>query len=125
MLFRSKFVDMTLDASNLAAGSLGCLLIGILFASFGALFGAISGRKGASLGIGSGFVILFYVFYTLTAIVDKFDFVKPVNPFQWLIEANQLMAGFNWGTNLRFFGLSAIAAITASWIINRRDIHAS
>jgi ABC-2 type transport system permease protein len=125
LIIGAKFVDMQLDAANLAAGSLGCLLIGVLFASFGALFGAISGRKGASLGIGSGFAILFYVFYTLTAIVDKFDFVKPINPFQWLIEANQLIAGFNWATNMKFLILSAVAVVAASWIINRRDIHAS
>lgn len=121
----AKFVDMQLNASNLAAGSLGCFLIGMLFASFGALFGAVSGKRGASLGIGAGIAILFYVFYTITSIVTKFDFIKPINPFQWLIDANQLMVGFNWSTNLKFLSLSAIAVISASWIINRRDIHSS
>jgi ABC-2 type transport system permease protein len=121
----AKFVDMQLNASNLAAGSLGCFLIGMLFASFGALFGAVSGKRGASLGVGAGIAILFYVFYTITSIVTKFDFIKPINPFQWLIDANQLMVGFNWSTNLKFLSLSAIAVISASWIINRRDIHSS
>ncbi|MBU6264325.1 MAG: hypothetical protein KGM39_06095, partial [Actinomycetales bacterium] len=119
------FVDMKLSANNLAAGSLGCFLIGMLFASFGALFGAVSGKRGASLGIGSGIAILFYVFYTLTAIVEKFNFIKPINPFQWLIDGNQLIDGFNFVTNAKFLILSILAAIAASWIINRRDIHSS
>lgn len=125
LMIGATFVDMSLSAANLAAGSLGCFLIGMLFASFGALFGAISGKRGASLGIGSGIAILLYVFYTLTAIVSKFNFMKPVNPFQWLIDANQLIDGFDLLTNLKFFALSAVAALAASWIINRRDIHSN
>lgn len=125
LIIGASFVDMNLTASKLAAGSIGCFLIGMLFASIGALLGALTGKRGASLGIGSGLAILFYVFYTITAIVSKFDFVKPINPFQWLIEANQLIDGYNWGTNLKFFVLSAIAAGLASWIINRRDIHSN
>lgn len=123
LMIGAKIVNMSLSANHLAAGSLGCFLIGMLFASFGALFGAASGKRGASLGVGAGIAILFYVFYTLTAIVDKFNFIKPVNPFQWLIDANQLIDGLALVTNFKFFILSAAAAIAASWIINRRDIH--
>lgn len=123
LMIGAKFVNMSLSANHLAAGSFGCFLIGMLFASFGALFGAASGKRGASLGIGAGIAILFYVFYTLTAIVDKFNFIKPINPFQWLIDANQLIDGFDFATNLKFLILSAVAAVAASWIINRRDIH--
>lgn len=123
LLIGSRFVDMKLNASKLAAGSLGCFLIGMLFASFGALLGSATGRRGATLGIGAGFAILFYVFYTITAIVNKFNFIKPINPFQWLIDSNQLIDGFDLITDLKFFILSALAAIAASWIINRRDIH--
>ena len=125
LMIGASFVDMTLSASKLAAGSLGCFLIGMLFASFGALFGAASGKRSASLGIGSGIAILFYVFYTLTAIVEKFNFIKPINPFQWLIDGNQLIDGFNFATNAKFLILSILAAIAASWTINRRDIHSS
>lgn len=125
LIIGSKFVDMELNASHLAAGSLGCFLIGMLFAAFGALFGAASGKRGASLGIGAGIAILFYVFYTLTAIVSKFNLIKPINPFQWLIDANQLIDGFDLLTDLKFFILSAVAALAASWIINRRDIHSN
>lgn len=123
LMIGAKFVNMALSASHLAAGSFGCFLIGMLFASFGALFGAASGKRGASLGIGAGIAILFYVFYTLTAIVDKFNFIKPINPFQWLIDANQLIDGFDFATDFKFLILSAVAAVAASWIINRRDIH--
>lgn len=125
LMIGARFVDMQLTATQVAAGSLGCFLIGMLFASLGALLGALSGKRGASLGIGSGLAILFYVFYTLTALVTRFDFIKPINPFQWLIEANQLIEGFKWSTNFKFLVLSAISALTASWIINRRDIHSN
>ena len=125
LMIGANFVDMSLSASQVAAGSLGCFLIGMLFAAFGSLFGAISGKRGASLGIGAGITILLYVFYTLTAIVSKFNFMKPINPFQWLIDANQLIDGFDLLTDLKFFALSAGAALAASWIINRRDIHSN
>lgn len=121
----SRLVNMELNTSFLAAGSIGCFLIGALFASFGALFGAATGKRGASLGIGSGFAILFYIFYTLTAIVSKFNFIKPINPFQWLMDSNQLINGFDLLTDLKFFLLSAMATFVASWIINRRDINSN
>jgi ABC-2 type transport system permease protein len=125
LMIGSKLVDMNLSVTNLAAGSFGCFLIGVLFASLGSLFGALSGKRGASLGTGAGLAILLYVFYTLTAIVDKFNFIKPINPFQWLIDANQLIDGFNFLTDMKFLVLSAILATLASLIINRRDIHSS
>jgi ABC-2 type transport system permease protein len=125
LMIGARFVDMQLGATQVAAGSVGCFLIGMLFASLGALLGALLGKRGASLGIGSGLAILFYVFYTLTALVTRFDFIKPINPFQWLIEANQLIDGFKWSTNFKFFTLSALCVIAASWIINRRDIHSN
>jgi hypothetical protein len=121
----SKMVDMKLEASKLAAGSLGCFLIGVLFASLGVLLGSTTGRRGASLGIGSGIAILFYVFYTITSLVSKFDFIKPFNPFQWLIDANQLLDGFKVSTDLRYAALSALFVTLAAWIINRRDIRSS
>ncbi|MEN9687627.1 MAG: hypothetical protein RL381_639, partial [Actinomycetota bacterium] len=90
----ARIVDMTLVSSHLAFASLGCFLVGVLFASIGAFLGALTGKRSTSLGIGAGLAVLFYVFYTLTAIVERFDFIKPINPFQWLIDANQLMDGF-------------------------------
>ncbi len=125
LMIGARIVNMQLTATQVAAGSVGCFLIGMLFASLGALLGALLGKRGASLGIGSGLAILFYVFYTLTALVTRFDFIKPTNPFQWLIEANQLIEGFKWSTNFKFLILSALCAISASWIINRRDIHSN
>ena len=97
----------------------------MLFASIGALFGAISGKKGASLGIGAGFAIMFYIFYTISAIVTKFNFVKPINPFQWLLDANQLIDGFQLAVNLKFAILAALITFLASVIINKRDIHSN
>ena len=54
LMIGARFVDMQLGATQVAAGSVGCFLIGMLFASLGALLGALLGKRGASLGIGSG-----------------------------------------------------------------------
>ena len=125
LMIGARIVNMQLTATQVAAGSAGCFLIGMLFASLGALLGALLGKRGASLGIGSGLAILFYVFYTLTALETRLDFIKPINPFQWLIDANQLIDGFDLATDSKFLILSAVAAVAASWIINRRDIHSN
>jgi len=125
LILGSKFVNMKLDAANLASASFSCFLLGVLFASIGALFGAISGKKGASLGIGAGFAIMFYIFYTISAIVTKFNFVKPINPFQWLLDANQLIDGFQLAVNLKFAILAALITFLASVFINKRDIHSN
>lgn len=120
-----NMVDLKVGSSNLAAATLTCFLMGLLFSSIGALFGATLGRKGVGLGIGSGIAILLYVLYTVSNLVTKFDFIKPINPFEWALSADQLVKGLALAPNLKLLFAAIIFIVLASIVIERRDIHSS
>lgn len=119
----AHIVDLKVGTSNLAAATFSCFMMGVLYASLGTLLGALMGRKGLGIGAGAGFAILLYVLYTVSNLVTKFDFIKPYNPFEWVIGADQLVQGFSIFPNLKLFALSTILTLLATFIIERRDIH--
>lgn len=125
LFWGAQLVDMSLTFSKLSAATLASLLIGITFSSLGLLLGAVTGKKSVSLGIGAGAAILLYLFYTISAIVSRFDFIRPINPFEWLIDSNQLIDGFNLNVNLKFVLVAAVSIGSATVIFNRKDIHSS
>lgn len=125
LFIRAKAVDMEISTSKLAAATLSCLLLGALFATLGAALGAATGRKGGSLGIGAGVATLLYVFYTVSTLVSKFDFVKVVNPFEWYMNAEQLRNGLDILVNIKLLITSSAFIAIATWVIQQRDIHSS
>jgi ABC-2 type transport system permease protein len=118
----SLLVDMEIDSMNLAAGVVACLLLGYFFSSLAGVAGASMGKKGAALGVSIGVAIASFVLYSLAPLVDTFDVLLPLNPFEWAIGGKPLVNGFQWfdlGVLLILsFGLNLIAVR----LFVRRDI---
>ena len=123
LLIGSRIVNLEVETSHLAAATLTCFLMGLMFTALGTLLGALIGKRGLGLGVGSGIAILLYVFYTVSNLVTKFDFVKPINPFQWALSADELLKGFALAPNLKLLLGTVIFISFSSIIIERRDIH--
>ena len=121
----NRFVHLNLNTSNLLGATISCYFIGLLFASIGTMFGSLTGKRGISLGIGSGIAVLCYLFYTISSIDKHFDFIKPFNPFQWLLASSQLTDGLKLTVNIKFLFLISIFIAISSAAINKRDIHSS
>ena len=61
------------------------ILLGFLMETIAAALGALTGKRNVALGISMSIAIALFVLYSLAPLVDFFDTINPVNPFQWTI----------------------------------------
>ena len=120
----SPFVDLRISSWRLFAGVLNCMFIGVAFGSLATMFGALSGRRGMSLGIATGMAVAFYVLFSLAGLVESFEHLLPVNPFQWAIGDTPLFNGFDWPGISKLVGFSLVCFGVSFWGIQNRDIRA-
>ena len=122
--FGAGMVDMRINFYNVYAATISSLALGLFFSGIGFLIGALTGKKGVSLGVTSAFGLLAFVFYSLAPMVDNFDFLNPFNPFDWAIGGNILFDGPDW-TGCAKLLIGTIVLYAASAIVfKRKDIHA-
>ncbi len=117
------FVDLTLSTKNLALACLSHLFLGIFFSGIGFLLGSITGRKGLTIGIGSGLGLVSFLFFSLAPLVSNFKFTNPINPFQWTIGKNILAEGLDAAGLAKLVISSLILYLAALILIERRQIH--
>ncbi len=94
ILLRSHF-GLEVDTLNLFYACLAQLFLGIFFSGVGYFLGALTGKKGLSLGVGSGLGIIAFLFFSLAPLVSNFEYTNPFNPFQWTISRNVLSDGLD------------------------------
>lgn len=118
----TRLVDLDVPLANLFAASFSCALLGMLYASIGFLIGALVGRPGIATGAGFALAIAAFVLYSLAPLVDTFDAVTPVNPFQWALGFDPMVNGLA-VSNIGWLVGSSIVLLAASVLaFNRRDI---
>ncbi len=120
----TRLVDIDVPVTNLFAASFSCALLGMLYASLGFLFGALVGRPGIATGAGFALGIAAFVLYSLAPLVDTFDAVTPVNPFQWALGDDPMSNGLTL-SSIGWLAGTSVAILAASVLaFNRRDISA-
>lgn len=118
----SLLVDMSIDSGPLLAGVLACMLLGYFFSSLAGAIGAAMGRKSAALGVSVAVAISSFVFYSLAPLVDTFDAILPLNPFEWAIGGKPLVNGFIWIDYAKLIFFSVALNIVAVRLFVKRDI---
>ena len=88
-------VDMSVAVVRIAAASVSCALVGLVFGGLSLLASTWSGRRGVGLGAGLGLAIAMFVTYSLAPFVEFYDNLLPVNPFQWTIGQRPLDHGLD------------------------------
>lgn len=96
--------------------------LGWLLACIATLFGSVTGRRGASLGIAMGLAVAAFVLYSLAPLVGVFDAILFLNPLQWTLGTAPLTDGTAWDRAALTAGLGALAAGLAVFVYGRRDI---
>lgn len=118
----APMVDMVIDKSHLFAACCSMFLLGTFFSGFGFVVGALTGKKGVALGIAAGIGILTFLFYSLSPLVDTFDYLSPINPIQWSIGGNQLFDGADYVGQAKLAISSLVLYILTIISFNRKDI---
>jgi ABC-2 type transport system permease protein len=123
IFFGSGLVNLEVNYYFIYAAIASSMALGLYFSSWGLLIGVITGKKGVSLGAASAIGLMSFVFYSLAPLVDNFDFLSPINPFQWAIGGNILFNGPDWAGFTKLILGTIIIYVLSGYIFNRKDIH--
>lgn len=91
----ARMLDMSIPISRFVAGALVLMALGFLMETIAAALGALTGKRNVALGVSMAIAIALFVFYSLAPLVDFFDTVNPVNPFQWTIGTMPMTKGIS------------------------------
>lgn len=117
-----RFVDLSLGTTKIMAGALTGALLGILFNAVATFLGAAWGKRSIALGGAIGLAIAGFLFFSLAPLVDTFERITPINPFQWTLGSRPLFEGVDVGYTM-FSLVLAMALYVASLVVfRRRDI---
>lgn len=119
-----RFVDLSLGTSKIIAGALTGALLGILFNSVATFLGAAWGKRSIAMGGAIGLAIAGFLFFSLAPLVDTFDRITPINPFQWTLGSRPLFDGIDWGYTMLSLIVSVAFYVASLFVFRRRDIQA-
>lgn len=115
---------MSIPVGSIVDGALSLLLLGLVFASLALAVASASGRRGAALGTAVATAIAAFVLYSLAPLVDTFDAVLPLNPFQWTVGTSPLVNGLDTGYTAVAVAVTFALCWVSERLFGRRDIRA-
>jgi ABC-2 type transport system permease protein len=114
-------LDLDVELVNIAAGSLGLLLLITGFGTLGLAVGAITGRRAVGLGVAAAFAVGAYVLDAIGPTVDA-AWMTTVSPYSWYLVERPLFNGFDWQGLALLATIPLIAAVAGVWGFARRDL---
>ncbi len=118
----TPLVDLDVSSSGLAAGAVMTGLLGLLYGTLGLLLGALTGRRGVTLGIGVALALGAFLLNALAPLAEWLEPWQDASPFAWALGAEPLVNGIDAPRALLLAGLSLAFAILAWLVFRRRDI---
>jgi ABC-2 type transport system permease protein len=115
-------IDLELAMWNIAVASLNLALMGLFFASVAVLVGALTGRKGITVGTTAGLAVFAFLANGLAPQVDALAWLQKISPFFWANGTTALRDGFDPLMTLLLAGTSAVAIAAAAFTFDRRDV---
>jgi ABC-2 type transport system permease protein len=114
-------VGLGITAAGIAAANVGLFLVAYLYALVALAAGALTGRRGASIGITAALAGSAFFIQGLAPLVESLRFAQKLSPFHWFLGGNPLAAGFS--SSFALLALAAAAMLgVAIWGFGRRDI---
>ena len=124
LLALDSAVQFDLPAANVSAiviqMGLFCLALGMWTQALS----AATGRKVVGLGAVTGYVVLSYLVYGLSASISWLEPLRPLSLWRWYLGNDPLQNGFGIAECLVLAGTTAVGIAVGLWFFNRRDLHA-
>jgi len=120
LLITDPMLDVGLPVIGVIAASTGMVLLALSFGSLALMIGALTGKRGLTVGVASGAVIATFFINGLAPLVDSIEWTQKLTPFYWLLDHNPLANGFGWQL-LVLVAAIAIFLSVAVWGFRRRD----
>jgi len=115
-------VDMDIGLGRAAQAILSSLLLGVVFGAFATAMGCATGKRGLSIGMASGVVVVSYLANALGPLVDALDPVTKLSPFYYYISADPLSNGLNPVHVAVLVGTAGILFAISAVTFERRDL---
>ena len=120
----TRAADMSISLVRIGNGAFSLLLLGLVFASLALAVASSTGRRGAALGTAVATAIAAFVLYSLAPLVDTFDAVLPLNPFQWTVGTSPLVNGTDAGYTVTALAVTTALTAWSARAFGRRDFRA-
>ena len=86
--------ELNLGFIGYLAANVGVSLLALIFGSLALMVGAVSGKRGWSIGIASAVAVLLIVVFGLAATVSWLEWTESINPISWYVASQPLTDGF-------------------------------
>lgn len=106
---------------NVLMASLLGWLLGLAFGSFGLMAQSFSGRRGWAVGFSSGFLVLSYVAYVLSGLVNYLHTLKYGSLFYYFDASSWLQGNYTWWHAAVLGGVAIIGYLVAHIRFYLRD----
>jgi ABC-2 type transport system permease protein len=117
----NPLAGLELSFVGMVAANVGVALLGLVFATLALAVGALTGRRGATIGISAGAAVASFFLFGLAPLVEALAELQKLSPFYWYLGPKPLANGFD---ALFLWMIALIGAFLAAavWAFERRDI---
>ena len=117
----STFTQPGVAPTDVAAGTIASFTVALGYLGVAFLIGAVTGRKGITVGVASGFALGGYVFFTLSDTTASLEWLSWFSPWRWYIDDAMLIDGLG-AAALLPVALAAVCLVAGLGVFLRRDL---
>ena len=119
------FFDGWPGVVEVLAGTFSAFLMAMVFAFLALAAGAVTGRRGLSLGMAAGITVAAYIIQGIAPLVDGMEWAERLSPFYYYLNHDPLQSGFDLAGTAVLVTVCGLFLGIALWGFRRRDIGVS
>jgi len=114
-------VQPGVSIGDVVAGTVASFAVGLGFVGISYFLGALSGRKGFTVGVASAIAVGGYVLYSVSDTTDSLEWTTWMSPWRWYIDDAMLINGLT--ADVLLPCAVAVVGLVAGWqVFLRRDL---
>ncbi|MGZ8694910.1 MAG: ABC transporter permease subunit [Gaiellaceae bacterium] len=117
-----EIVGMHVSGGHLAAATGSAALLALAYGAIAVAVGALTGRRGAAIGVAAAGAVAAYVVNSLATLVDALEPLRRASPFYHYAASDPLRAGLGVGDVAFLVALTLAATALAVVAFDRRDL---
>ncbi|HYO85678.1 MAG TPA: ABC transporter permease subunit [Dermatophilaceae bacterium] len=114
-------LDLDVQPVNLLAGTVGLWLWSLLVGVTALAVGAVTGRRGAAVAVGSAVAVVSFMLNAIGPATNT-AWMTTISPFSWYVAAHPLANGFDWAGLGKLALVGALVAVLGLRVFRRRDL---
>lgn len=122
LLIGVEAVGMDVSAAHLAEATVSAALLALAFGAIALLVGALSGHRGAAIGLAAAGAVAAYLVNSLGSLVDFLEPVRSASPYYHYAASDPLRHGLALHHIVFLLVLTPVAVVLAALIFERRDL---